>query len=196
MGILKRYKAAQKDKSLKSLIWFDKWLLICFGFPEIRDIQEEVEWLRGALIHDEDGSDTEGESEMDEEDSEDEQFENEMVDAEDDAPDVDVDDDDQEMDVQEDEMAENNKDFEEMEQGYFEGGTSIIQETVRHKSYLEEAKIEDEENGPNDEQPDSIVDSEIAEIEDHINDDGEYDLISGKSSFTILGNTGKPASTS
>ena len=133
MGMLKRYKAARKDKSLKSLIWFDKWLLICFGFPEISNIQEEVEWLRGALIHEEDGSDTNEESEMDEEESEDEQFENEVVDAEDDAPDADADDDDQEMDVQEDEMAENNKDFEEMEQGCFEGGTFKLQETVWEK---------------------------------------------------------------
>ena len=123
MGILKRYKAARKDKSLKSLIWFDKWLLICFGFPEIRDIREEVEWLRSALIDEEGGSDTEDESEDEKEESEDEEFELEVAEAEDDAPDCDIDDDEQEMDLCEDEMAENNKDFEDMEQGYLEGGT-------------------------------------------------------------------------
>ena len=123
MGILKRYKAARKDKNLKSLIWFDKWLLICFGFSEMRDIQEEVQWLREALIEEEGASDSGGESEDDEEESQDEEFENEVAEAEDDAPDVDFDDDEQEMDICEDEMVENNKDFEEMEQNYFEGGT-------------------------------------------------------------------------
>jgi len=124
MGLLKRYKTARKDKSLKSLIWFDKWLLICFGFSEIRDIREEVEWLRGALIDEEGGSDSGGESEHDEEESEDEEFENEVAEAEDDAPEVDGDDDEQEMDICEDEMAENNKDFEDMEQPYVDGGTA------------------------------------------------------------------------
>ncbi|CBY11548.1 unnamed protein product [Oikopleura dioica] len=176
MGLLKRYKTARKDKSLKSLIWFDKWLLICFGFSEIRDIREEVEWLRGALIDEEGGSDSGGESEHDEEESEDEEFENEVAEAEDDAPEVDGDDDEQEMDICEDEMAENNKDFEDMEQPYVDG---------------DENDIDEKDDEGHDDQMDSIVDSEIGAIDDKILEDEEYDAISGKSSFSLLRN--KPA---
>ncbi|CAG5076822.1 Oidioi.mRNA.OKI2018_I69.PAR.g8557.t1.cds [Oikopleura dioica] len=159
MGVLNRYKKAKKDKGLKKLIWFDRWLLICFGLPEIRDLQEEARWLRSAFMDESDGSGSgsDDEDEDEEEDSEDEEFENEVAEAEEDIQEAEDDDDDGcDMDLCDDEQNENAKDFEEMEQGY------IDEDDDREKEESDEYDVDAFDNPAS---------KHADHIDDHVEDD-------------------------